>query len=255
MKFNNDLNNPGYIVSDEEIKQIEEIKIDLLYNLDQYQEWERHNFLDEIEGFETISIKIEILERHKLNTINELAFSEYFYKEKCFFLNGYGHVNITADKYIFYSYISGYKMLEDTYKGTSIARNIVKVRLIELMVKNINSGNEHFLKKHNTKYLKIFCPWGFELLRYLAENFKGETSEEIKFTLFYRYLIAKEIFKRNRKFADYRQLLINEEMLKIEFTRASTRIPNCKADIFIKNEDELMELHNDFKELNSLNSL
>lgn len=251
MKFKKDFRNLERIINENEKKEISEIRQRLLIDLSEFTEWEKANLLSEIENFYSKSIQIELLERQKVNTIFELAFNDYFYRENCFLIDGNGLANITLNDRLFNDFVFGYKMLEDEYKGIAVAKNIVKVKLIEYLTSIIAEGKSRIFKHHNKEYLTFLKPWGFELFKYLDRNFEGSTFEETKYTLIYRFLIDKKISKQ-RRFKEFREMLDKETSISIEFVRPGKNITNTKETIYTDNEPELKRLKAEFEEINSI---
>ena len=137
MKFNGNYLNPRFEVLPKERNRLKDLKDNLITELERYREYEREEILQEIENFATSSIQVEILERLKIEVVNNLAFNSEFYKEKCFYITENGFAAVTEDEQLFYSFVFGYKMQENDYKGLAVARNIIKVSLIDHLVKTI----------------------------------------------------------------------------------------------------------------------
>lgn len=122
-------------VSEGEEKNIQIIRQQLLSELDTYAVNERENLISETEHFLMPKIIAEQLERIKRDAITNLAFSDAHYKEKCFYIDTNGNLAITTDINLFHSFIYAYGMLGEIDKGIRTARNIVKVSIINRMVK------------------------------------------------------------------------------------------------------------------------
>lgn len=154
MKINGNYLQPIFKVTDKSRKEIDNIREGLIYDLDTYQEYEREELYAEIENDYTPSIKIEKLERIKLDTQNNLAFNSHFFEEKCFFINDNGHAKITDNEQLFFSFVHSYKMREDVYKGRAVARNIIKARLIVYIIGTFLNAPETSTKHYSHRYFK-----------------------------------------------------------------------------------------------------
>tara|TARA_R100000935_G_C2838463_1_gene169585 strand:- start:2085 stop:2831 length:747 start_codon:yes stop_codon:yes gene_type:complete len=155
MKYNFTNGQLTFQITEGERNNIEIIKTQLLYDLDWFAEQTREELIEETETFITTNIRIEILERIKLDIILNTKFSKYFYKEKCFYINDNGHISISSNSDLFQHFVYAYDMLGEIDQGTEIAQIILKLSIIDRMIKLINKDlniDEHFIKKVNSLY-------------------------------------------------------------------------------------------------------
>lgn len=255
MKFNGNFLNPSLTITKEEREKIEIIKGELFTDLNHYKEIEKEELLFEIENFYTSSIQIELLERESLETKLHLAFNSYYYREKCFYVDCNGNAQITSNYPLFLTYVHGFRMLENlNNKGISIARNIIKVSLIEHLTTTIKNGNYHLLKKFDKKYLHLFQPWGFEFFQYLRNRYIQIESEETRYTLIFTFLKIKGIITGTGKANKYREMVRKETNIRIGFKNFGTNGKRTDDDFYEANEGVMTEILREFKEENNIKS-
>lgn len=255
MKFNGNYLNPTIKISVNDREKITILKKKLFTELDHFREIERVELLEEIENFYTPAIQIEILERIALETKMNLAFNSHFYREKCFYLDANGHAQITSNNSLFIAYVHGFKMLENSNsKGYWIAKNIIKVSLIEHLTGIIKKGDFHLLRNYNKEYLEIFPPWGFELFQYLRNRLKNIESEEFRYTLIYTFLVKYGLLRGIGKGLKYREMVRNSTDIKIKFDNFGKNGKPETDHYFELHEPEMIEILVRFKEENQIES-
>lgn len=251
MKFNGNHLNPSLSVSKEEREKLNELKNELFTELNEYREIINIELHEVIENFYTSAIQIELLERIALDTKYNLAYNDYYYKANCFKLDLNGNVHITSQDSVFIAYVHGFKMLENPNSiGFAIAKNIVKVLIIENVCSIIQRGNYHLLKKYEKQHLNVFREWGFEIFQYLNKRFNHIKSEETRYTLFHTFLTKHGYIHGTA--IDYREMVRKTTNICIAFKNFSAKGKVVKDDFFEGYEPELIELLRNFKEENNI---
>lgn len=135
-------------VSKGENANIQIIKKQLLTELGYFVEFEYENLMQETETFLLPNLIAEQLQRKKIDIVQNLAFSDVHYKEQCFYIDSNGHPAITEDKQLFYSYVYAFNMLEDIEYGLRTAKGILKVSLIDRLVKYHLDQVDHYFSEN-----------------------------------------------------------------------------------------------------------
>lgn len=210
-KFNN-----GQIIfetSKAERKNIEIIRGQLLDELSYFAELEYEQLIFETETFLLPNLIAERLVKIKVDTVQNLAFSDAHYKEKCFYINSNGHPAITENEQNFYSFIYAFDMLNDMDNGLRTAKGIVKVCIIDRMVKQILESDKKsnvenledirpFRKKEHFENFKTYIQnhiiEPYVDLSYLFQRLKHEKFiEDIRHLKFAEWLLVKGFISRN----------------------------------------------------------
>ena len=221
MKFNWNLNDPRFEVSESERMEIEEFKKELLTFLDYHRETEKEDLETEIENVYNLPTILEILEKERIEIKNNRAFSTEYYEEKCFYIDENGMARITDNEQLLFRFYHAFAQ-KSKFNARAIAGNIIKVRLIEYMAKIIAKSDKgrilfppvsHKTKKEYTHYIfsdrrteeffeYLFKKWLINLnkplgqISYIFRCFWDEETSEIRDSYF-------SIHSKQNKFAEY----------------------------------------------------
>lgn len=206
MKFNYNLSDPQFEFSNHEEKaEVNEFKKELLQDLRNHLETEILELYDLIENIYYSEIIMEVLEREKLNTKLNLAFSSFFYKEKCFYVDENRDVRINEDETVFNHFYHVFAE-KDKYKATAIAKGIIRVSLIEYICKNIATG----------KYEKMLFPPEYNKQPFPDHIFKNFESYQLFLYRLSNYKKTKKN-KLNKKFVSALFYLSQTDCTQLEF--------------------------------------
>ena len=235
-KFNN-----GQIIfetSKAERKNIEIIRGQLLDELSYFAELEYEQLIFETETFLLPNLIAERLVKIKVDTVQNLAFSDAHYKDKCFYINSNGHPAITENEQNFYSFIYAFDMLNDMDNGLRAAKGIVKVCIIDRMVKQILESDKKsnvenledirpFRKKEHFENFKTYIQYHiiepYVDLSYLFQRLKHEGFiEDIKHLKFAEWLLNKGFITLK----DYEEIVLKPGFRTFDKSSATHRENN-----------------------------
>ena len=249
-------------ISKGEKERIEIIRKNLLRELSAYAEVEREWLIDEVERFLMPQIIAEHLERVKLDVFNNLAFNSFYYSEKCFYIDANGDPAITQDINLFYSFVYAYSMLGKEDKGIWTARNIIKVCIIDRMVK-MTLQEMNFKKDWATSTKNNLYPFvNVESKNFFAHCVKYWLNERKQPKTYISYLFRKmwvneketDNFKYKitnitiREFAEYwNNHIKHKHNYKIKFDGKTAKIKTLSEMPSSKLEQRFINLVNDFE--------
>ncbi len=193
MKFNWNIDKPQFVISDEERLEINNFKRELITDLDQYRETEKIELEEKIENIFNLTTILEVLEKERIETIHNLAFSTEYYKENCFYIDENGLVRITENEQLFFRFYHAFVEI-NKFHSRAIAQNIIRVRLIEFIAKILSTvdSREYFLPPLD------FKPQQIEQTSYNHPIFKNA-----EFERFFNYSLNNRAKKINKLFVCY----------------------------------------------------
>ncbi|HEA30368.1 MAG TPA: hypothetical protein ENH91_10300 [Leeuwenhoekiella sp.] len=235
MKIQNERGQRMLIVSDQEKKEIEEIRGRFLHYLNIYVITER----DEIHSSVSLHITMDAV-RHELTNLRhkaiiDLEFNKAYFKTATIEDDG---IKIDPDKFL--ELAIGYNLLDDESKGLRVLQNIIKVRLIEWMIKNeynprndvevsIISNSTSELQK--AKYNHIFINDGLESFDYLNDNFHlADDAPTVKYTLIYDCLRPK-IKCTTKAYREFVREYCREGLKGTDFQRLANKDTHSYPDL------------------------
>lgn len=223
------------IVSDQEKKEIEEIRDRFLHYLNIFAITEREEIHESVSLHITMDAVRHELTNLRHHAIIDLDFNRAYFETATIEDNG---IKIDPDKFL--ELAIGYNLLDDESKGLRVLQNIIKVRLIEWMIKKeynpkedveviITSNSTSELQK--AKYNHIFKDDGLESFDYLNDNFHlADDTPTVKYTLIYDCLRPK-IKCTTKAYREFVREYCREGLKGTDFQRLGNRDTNSYPDL------------------------